>query len=228
MKVQAVVPAAGVGERLGSDVTKPFVLLKGVPLIVYALKVLQKSVEIDSVILVGNKDRISELEKICRDHQLTKVARIIVGGETRRESVSNALSAVDEDTEYVLIHDAARPLMTAQIIRDGIRACQKYKAVTAAVPVTSTIKRVDPADQTVVETLDRSSLWEVQTPQIFEKGLIVSAHEESDDAGASDDALLVERMGHKVKIFSGDYRNVKVTTPEDLKIAEAFLNMLEG
>lgn len=228
MKVQAVVPAAGTGERLGADTAKPFVLLKKVPLIAYTLKALQDSPEIHSIILAAQRERIPDLEKLCKDYGLTKVCRIVAGGRTRRESVSNALSVVDKDTGCVLIHDAARPLITGELISRGIETCREHKAAVAAVPVISTVKEADPADKTVSGTPDRSRLWEAQTPQVFEKNLIVQAHEKVDDARASDDAVLVERLGHKVKLFQGDYKNIKVTTPDDLRVAEMFLNGPEG
>jgi len=227
MKVQAVVPAAGIGERFGPDTAKPFALLKGIPLIVYALKKLQESPEIPSIVIAGRKDRISDLEALCREHHLTKVSQIVAGGRTRRESVSKALDVLDKDTDCVLIHDAARPLLTGKMIREGIELCGKHKAVIVAVPVIPTIKYVD-SGLTVVETPDRGRLWEAQTPQIFDKALIISAHKEVEDLQASDDAVLVERLGHAVKVLEGDYRNIKVTTPDDLKVAETFLETQEG
>jgi 2-C-methyl-D-erythritol 4-phosphate cytidylyltransferase len=225
LKTQAIVPAAGKGERFKSKIAKPLVLLNGKPLVVYALQVLERSSLIDSVILVAGKNNKKDFEKMVREYRLNKVAVVVVGGETRCVSVSNGLKVLDEDTDYVLIHDGVRPFVSRDLIEDAIRLCYREDAVITAVPVKPTIKRVNLKDFFVEATLDRRFLWEVQTPQVFKKEIILKAHAGPAREEATDDAYLVEKLGVPVKILKGDYRNIKITTPDDLLIAERLLNI---
>ena len=143
---------------------------------------------------------------------------------TRAESVRCGLKVLDKEIDLVAIHDGARPLVTAKTIYAAVEAAQKYEAAVSAVPVQSTIKSVDAKTMTVRETLNRSSLWEIQTPQVFQKALIIRAHKEVKIDDPSDYAMLVEKLGVRVKIVMGDYRNIKITTEDDLTVAEAFLS----
>ncbi len=222
-KTQAIVVAAGSGTRLKTSVPKPLVKLRGLPIIVYSLRILEKSFSIDGIILVGAQENLKKFQKLVSRYRFKKISRIVAGGATRAISVFRGLESLDDDTRYVLIHDAARPFVSADIVKKAIQTCYKEAAVVAAVPVKSTIKRVNPKTSVIAETLDRRGLWEIQTPQVFRRDIIMKAHRDVRDAHATDDALLVERLGKKVKVVMGDYRNIKITTPEDLVIAESFL-----
>lgn len=224
-KVQAIIPAAGVGTRFKSRVAKPLILLNGKPLLFYSLAVFEKSPLVDSVVIAGHPKGLEAIKRVVKKFHFKKVVRVVAGGQTRCGSVANALKAVDQGTQYVVIHDAARPLISDEVLELAIKSCFKEPAVVVAVPVKSTIKKVDPKNLYVQETLVRETLWEIQTPQVFRKEILVKAHRAM-ACGArcdpTDDAVLVEKIGVKVKIVKGNYRNIKVTTPEDLKVARSF------
>ncbi len=223
MKTQVIIPAAGAGKRFKSSTPKPLVLLGKKPIIVYALEVFQKCSSIDSVIVVAAKKFVPRFKNIIRRYRLSKVKNVVAGGATRRASVSNGLKALDQDTDLVVIHDGARPFITRKLIEKSIRTAQKQAALIVAVPVKPTIKAADRKTLTVEATLKRDTLWEVQTPQIFKKTIIVEAHRKNKSIDPTDDALLVEKIGGKVKILAGDYQNIKITTQEDLIFARAIL-----
>ena len=223
MKTQAIIQTAGIGERFKAELPKELVELWGKPLWVYGLEVSEKSRVIDSIILVGHKERLAELENIVNRYGLKKVTKVVTGGETRRESVSCGLAALDGDTDIVLVHDGVRPLVSPEVVEGAVALCGQWDAVVAAVPVKSTIKKVDTENLFVEETLDRDKLWEIQTPQVFKKDVLIKVHKDSKDDNPSDDAVMAEQLGIKVKIFPGDYANIKVTTQEDLLVAETFL-----
>lgn len=224
MKVQAIIPAAGIGERLACDISKPLVSLLKKPMLIHTLSVFEECPLIDSVVLVAHENHMSEIEKLVKKSHLKKVSKIIAGGPTRSDSVGNGLKILDADTDIVVVHDAARPLISDAILQKAIEACESEDAVIVAVAVKSTIKKVNKEDLVVEETLKRDELWEVQTPQVFKKDVLVRAHGEKEDNKATDDAALVEGIGLKVKIIEGDYRNIKVTTKEDVLLAEVFLS----
>ncbi len=223
MKTQVIVVAAGSGTRFKSTVPKPFVLLKSKPLIAYSLDVFERSPLIDAVIIVGHKDNLNRFEALQRKYKKIKV--VVAGGKTRADSVKCGIKVLDRDADIVLVHDAARPFVNEEMIVRLLGALDKYKAAITAVPLKPTIKLVDPKTQTVKETLRRDLLWEVQTPQGFHKHTLVKAHAKKLKAEATDDAILVERMGIKVKVVMGSYQNIKVTTPEDLDIGRALLKI---
>lgn len=223
MKIQAIIPTAGIGARFRADFSKPLAELRGKPICVHTLEAFEKSPAVDSVILVGQKERLSQLEGFVGQYGLQKVTQVIAGGETRRESVSIGLSVLDNDTDIVLVHDGVRPLVSLKMIEDAVALCGKWEAGTAAVPIKPTIKKVNKKSLFVEETLNREELWEVQTPQVFRKDILLKAHKQNADSHSTDDAAMVEQLGVKVKVFPGDYRNIKITTQEDLLIAEVFL-----
>lgn len=230
MKTQAIIPTAGTGTRLKTELPKPLVELRGKPLCAYALQAFEQSAVIDSVILVGHAQRLLELEAIVARYGFKKVVRVIAGGATRQESVARGLDVLDADTDRVVVHDGARPLVSARMIDEAVKLTRCWDAVIVAVPVKPTIKKVNRADLVVEETLNREDLWEVQTPQVFKKDILLRAHASFTDisplvrqAGPTDDAMMVEQLGIKVKVLRGDYKNIKITTPEDLVVAEAFL-----
>ena len=247
-KTQVIIAAAGSGTRFRSRVPKPFVLLKGKALIARSLAVFQRSKAIDSVIVVGHKDYLGRFEVLRR--RFKKIRRVVAGGDTRAASVKCALRALDADTDIVLVHDAARPLIDTAMVERLVRALLKHKAAILGVPVKPTVKMVGssvgkyktfltaensfPTQQRrysdrreefscktlfVRQTLPRAALWEAQTPQGFHKDILVRAHGRAFKGDATDDAMQVERMGVMVKVVMGDYRNIKITTPEDLAIA---------
>ena len=217
MKIQVIVVAAGIGTRFGSKVPKALVRLKNKLLITYSLKVFEQNKAVSGIIVVGHKDYLPRFEALCRGFK--KVSAVVAGGKTRADSVKCGLAAVDADTDFVLVHDAARPLIDDGIIGRLTAALQKDRAAIAAVPVKATIKEVDPKTGQIRATPARDRLWEAQTPQGFYKDVLVKAHNRKFKGEATDDAMLVERMGVKVKVVMGNYKNIKITTPEDLDIA---------
>jgi 2-C-methyl-D-erythritol 4-phosphate cytidylyltransferase len=171
----------------------------------------------------AREEYVAELRRLIRGGGIKKVDRIVEGGKTRRESVSNGLKHLDPKTSMVVVHDGVRPLITPNLIETAIKAAAKAKAIVVAVPVKPTIKRVDKRSLEIIETLDRSELWEVQTPQVFDRKLLEKAHAQTKASLATDDAMLVEALGQKVKVIEGDYSNIKITTREDLIVAQALL-----
>lgn len=224
MKTQAIIPTAGLGTRLKASAPKPLVLINDKPIFVHTLEVFEQCDHIDNVILVVCEDLLSEIEKEVQQYKLNKVSRIVAGGQTRSESVYNGLNVTDKDTDIVLIHDGARPLITKELIQKAINLCEHEEAVVLGIPVAPTIKRVNDEDLSVKETLDRKDLWEIQTPQVFKRELLIQGYKEAQGNHFTDDAALVEQLGIKIKILQGDHKNIKITTQEDLVIAEAFLN----
>lgn len=222
-KVEAIVPVAGLGTRLKTKQTKPFVLLRNKPLFFYAVSALEKSPWIDQIILASHEKYMEAFQRWVKHFGFKKVKKIVKGGETRQQSVYNALQCVDQDTDMVLVHDGARPFISADIIQQSIQLCTSKKAVIVAVPVKPTIKRVRCRTMQVIETLGRQELWEAQTPQVFDKDLLMKAHQRGKKYKATDDAFLVEKLGVKVSVTQGSYENIKVTTQEDLDFAEIVL-----
>lgn len=231
-RISAVVLAAGQGKRMESGIQKQFMLLEEKPLIYYALKAFEES-EADDVILVTGKEEVEYCkEDIVKHFGFSKVRTVIAGGKERYHSVYEGLKAIQqldsEDCRMVLIHDGARPFVTKKMIHSCIEGVEQYRACVAGMPVKDTIKITDD-EGFAKETPKRSSLWLVQTPQAFEYSLVKEAYDKmfSDiryEKGVTDDAMVVESMTDtKVKLIPGDYRNIKITTPEDMILAEALL-----
>lgn len=221
----AVVLAAGNGKRMGGPVAKQFLEVNGKPLIFYALDTMETSKVIDQVVLVVPEESIEYVKKeILEKYSLNKVVRVVAGGKERYDSVRNALRFIEKDT-YIFIHDGARALVSEEILKRGLEQVEVCGACVAAVPVKDTIKRVD-QDGFAVETPERSTLWTVQTPQVFAGEIIKEAYEAlPETANVTDDAGVVEWYGNaKVKMYLGDYTNLKVTTPEDMILMKSFLN----
>lgn len=220
----AVVLAAGNGKRMGGPVAKQFLEVNGKPLIFYALDTMEKSKVIDQVVLVVPEESIEYVKKgILEKYSLNKVVRVVAGGKERYDSVRNALRFIEKDT-YIFIHDGARALVSEEILKRGLEQVEVCGACVAAVPVKDTIKRVD-QDGFAVETPERSTLWTVQTPQVFAGEIIKEAYEAlPQTANVTDDAGVVEWYGNaKVKMYLGEYTNLKVTTPEDMILMKSFL-----
>ena len=220
----AIIVAAGASRRMqGRD--KLWTPLAGRIILARTIDVFEASPLIESIVLVPSTERLADISTLCNNEGWHKIAAIVQGGARRQDSVCaglDALAAVTPTTQWVMIHDAARPLVTPAILEAGLKAAQEYQAAIAAVPVKDTIKLVQ--EGRVTATLDRSQLWAIQTPQVFSFLLIHLAHHSPAAMGdVTDDATLIEQLGHPVVIFPGAYTNIKITTEEDLFLAEAFI-----
>lgn len=230
LKTAAVLLAAGQGRRMNNPIPKQYLLLKEKPVLYYSLKTLEESM-LDEIILITNANDIEYCKnEIIDRYQFQKVKKIICGGKERYYSVYNGLNELKE-VDYVWIHDGARPFLTNQMILDTFQAVQQYRACVIGMPVKDTIKIVN-ENKIIQETPPRETIWSVQTPQVFEFSLIKKAYdkfikEKKETLQITDDAMLVEQMTNcDVKLVQGDYHNIKITTPEDLIIAETFLSNL--
>lgn len=225
MKVVAIVPAAGKGERMGPGLKKPYLLLNGRPILYYVLAVLDQTTAIAQLIIAvyPGEEGICQKE-IVQKFSFKKDVNIISGGETRQDSVRQALKFLPQNCTMVLIHDGARPLISQQMIENAIQTTEKWRATAMGVPVKDTIKIVK-EDGIIETTPSRKKLWSIQTPQTFEKKLLLEAYHKAyqDGFNGTDDASLVERLGVSVKIIRGSYENIKITTKEDLLVAQAIL-----
>ena len=227
----AIVLAAGRGKRMQSDIQKQYLLLKGKPLLYYALKTFQNSFIDEIVLVTGAGEEAYCKREIVEQYGFTKVVSIVTGGEERYHSVANGLAAVSEEG-YVFIHDGARPFVNREILERAYGAVKEHKACVVGMPVKDTIKVVD-EKQFAIQTPNRESLWQMQTPQVFTislakeaYGRLIAGEQEIRKRGIhiTDDAMVVETfMQHPVKLVKGSYENIKITTPEDLRIAETFL-----
>ena len=225
-KNTAIVLAAGQGKRMHSKIQKQFLEIQGYPVLYYSLRCFQESPLIQDIILVTGEDFLSYCEEeIVKKYGFTKVSAVIPGGKERYDSVYAGQCAC-EDCSYVLIHDGARPFITEEMLERGLQKVKETGACVIGMPSKDTVKLSD-MDGYVKETPDRNCVWTIQTPQIFSYSLIRDAHDsirQKDMSGITDDAMVVEQeTGVKVALAEGSYRNIKITTPEDLYIAEAFL-----
>ncbi len=218
MKTVAIIPAAGAGKRMESGVSKQYLALEGVPILVRTLRVFETASSVDAVFLIvpaGDEDAVRR--DMVAPHGLTKISRILPGGKERQDSVRVGIEAVRDETEIVLIHDAVRPFVTVEMIEASVEGARGFGAVSIGVPVKDTVKSVGD-DGWVTRTMDRSQLWLTQTPQAFRRGIIQEAYHRAYTEGvyATDDASLVERIGIRVRMIPGSYENIKITTPVDL------------
>ncbi|MBQ9365918.1 MAG: 2-C-methyl-D-erythritol 4-phosphate cytidylyltransferase [Schwartzia sp.] len=222
--VSVIIPAAGRGTRMKAGINKSFLELSGKPMLIRSIMKFSDIDEVGEVIVAVAPDEVAFIRWSLEKIPGIKPTKVVEGGDERQMSVANALKVVSSDADVVLVHDAARPLVTKKIIEDVIEAARANGAAIAAVRAKNTVKKVDD-DGTVRETPDRSELWEVQTPQGFTRGLIMEAylHAMQDGFIGTDDAALVERIGRPVKVVEGSYSNIKVTSPEDIIIAEALI-----
>jgi 2-C-methyl-D-erythritol 4-phosphate cytidylyltransferase len=236
----AILLAAGSGRRMQSGVAKQYMLLQGKPILWYSLNAIEESSIINDCILVTGAEDIKYVENnIVEQYHFHKVDRVIAGGAERYDSVCNALEAIADGAltvpnkdGYVFIHDAARPFLTEEIIGRCYRTVAQTHACVAGMPVKDTIKLADTAGY-AASTPDRSLVWQVQTPQVFDTALITEAYGRLRHSAAelqaqgikiTDDAMVVETLlHHPVKLVQGSYQNIKITTPEDLAVAETFL-----
>ena len=223
--VTAIFPAAGASRRMGSGTNKIFLELGGEPILIRTLKTFSKSPRINFLIVVVGENEVDAVENLLETASGLKPYRVTIGGSERQYSIANGLKLLPDDAEIVLVHDAARPLVSLKVVEDVIDAAEKFGGAIAAVPEKNTIKFID-AENFVTYTPPRSKLVEVQTPQGFRRELLLKAYEQAADDKflGTDDSSLVERIGDKIKVVTSDYRNIKITTPEDLKIAESLIS----
>lgn len=230
MKTVAIMPAGGAGRRLKAGTAKQYLNLNGLPVLVHSLKAFDQAVEVDEIILVvPERDVKFVREEIIIKNDLRKVAKIIAGGDERQDSVRNGLAAVNGNCDIVLVHDGVRPFVTGAMIGRVVEVAREFRAAVIGVPAKDTIKETDDNDL-VMKTVPRRNLWITQTPQAFQFAVLQKAYEAAylDKFYGTDDASLVERIGVPVKMVAGSYENIKITTPEDLIIAEALLQSKRG
>ncbi len=232
MYVTAIVLAAGKGLRLKSKISKPLIKIDSKPLIIYSLNTLSKHPYIKDIIVVANRRNLQDIRNKIKQYRIDKIKDVVLGGQVRLASVVNGLRAIDNHTDLVLIHDGVRPFIDRDMVSSVIKTAKSSGAAIAGVPVKATIKSVKVSkcqsvkENIVEKTLDRSKLWEIQTPQVFRKDLILKAYNKFGDIDVTDDAMLVEKLGAKVSVVLGTYNNIKITTPEDLIIAQAIAKAL--
>ncbi len=233
-KIGAIVPAAGLGRRFGAGENKSLFEFMGKPLVVWALQALQSVDEIGEIIPVVKEEDLKAAADLVERYNIAKVRQIVPGGRERQDSVYNGLRALDNETSIVVIHDGARPLVNSLLIKNSISQLDGFDGIVVGVPVKDTIKEVkgkEPASGgakglgdglIVLRTLNRNVLWAVQTPQTFNYAKIREAHGRALAEGyyATDDAALIEHYGGRVRIIEGSYMNLKITTLEDVNIAE--------
>ncbi|NQT24203.1 2-C-methyl-D-erythritol 4-phosphate cytidylyltransferase [candidate division KSB1 bacterium] len=225
MKTAVLIPAAGMGRRMENPIPKQLIELQSKPILIHTLEKFEACESVQEICVIVPEDRIDEIRKLLNQWNIQKARDVIAGGEERTDSVYRGLEVLNSSTDIVLIHDAVRPFVSNQKIMDVIQAASEYGAALLAVPATATVKKVQ--DGFVQNTLDRNQIWLAQTPQGFRLDLIRQAYEKVVNEGikATDDAALVEQIGHPVHVIPGDETNIKITTPTDLAIAETFCQM---
>ena len=218
----AVIAAAGSSTRMGED--KLFLPLGDEPVLVHSLRAFQAAPEIAEMVVVTRQELIVPVAQLCKDYGLDKVSKVVAGGQTRTESVRLGILELTSDPELIAVHDGARPFVTGEIIAGAVAAARKYGAAAPAVPLADTIKELDDSGL-AARTVDREKLRAVQTPQIFQEGLIRAALQKALEDGAvlTDDCAAVERLGMKVMLTTGSEENIKLTTPADLVHARTIL-----
>jgi len=231
-KVIAIVPSAGLGRRFGSDANKPFQILGGKPLVVWALEALESVDAIEEIIPVLRKEDVERGIEVFRSYNISKTKRVAAGGKERQDSVYNGLKLIGDKNCIVLIHDGVRPFIEKDLIEKVIKELLKggkgglksFDGVVLGVPVKDTIKEAESG--IIKSTIKRKSLWAIQTPQVFPYKKISAAYKKSIKEGfySTDDAALMERYGGKIKVIMGSYSNIKITTPDDLIFAEYLIS----
>lgn len=223
MSNTAVILAAGLGKRMQAGHNKQFIEICGQSVLTHTLTVFAQIPEIAKIVLVVRAGEEDTCQNMIPEIAESKTV-LAIGGKERQDSVHNGIRAITWECEYILIHDGARPLVTEEVIRRTLLAAQNSGAAICAVPVKDTIKQAD-SDGNVLATIPRESLWAVQTPQVFRADLIRRAYENAyvHNHYGTDDSSLVEYLGEKIKIVTGDYENIKITTPEDIPTAEQIL-----
>ncbi|MBR5203060.1 MAG: 2-C-methyl-D-erythritol 4-phosphate cytidylyltransferase [Clostridia bacterium] len=224
--VSAVIVSAGNSTRMGG-INKQFLEINGVPVLVHTLQVFDESDHIDEIVVVTRESDIEDVKALITSHNINKVSKVVKGGETRQISVLNGVVSTSDDADYVAIHDGARPLVTTKVIDDTLEQAILYGAAATGVRVKDTVKQVNDKND-IVATPDRSYLRFIQTPQIFDKSLYIDAVNTVENSkDFTDDCMLIEAYGQIVRFVDGDYENIKITTPEDVELAESYLKRRE-
>lgn len=221
-KTAVLIPAAGMGKRMGKDRQKQFLMLGDMPVLAHTLKVFEGIDEVNEIIIIvprGEEEFC--LINIVERYKMHKVTKVIAGGKERQDSVYNGLKLISDDKDFVIVHDGVRPFISREVIKQSIELAKRFDGVVAGVPAKDTIKRVS-NDMLVEATMNRAHLWLIQTPQTFRYKIINEAYNKAyiNDYYGTDDASLVERLGYKVKVIMDSYENIKITTPEDILFAE--------
>jgi 2-C-methyl-D-erythritol 4-phosphate cytidylyltransferase / 2-C-methyl-D-erythritol 2,4-cyclodiphosphate synthase len=229
MRTIAIIPAGGAGKRLKEKKAKQYLFLDDLPVLIHALKVFQKAKIINEIILIIPKDDIASSKQMINKYALTKVSEIIAGGRERQDSVKNGLAAIKGKCDLVVIHDAVRPFVTEKMIEDVIETARKTGAASIGVKAKDTIKETK-KDNLVKSTIPRENIWLTQTPQAFRYEILKKAYQVAyaKKFYGTDDALLVERVGKKVRMIEGSYENIKITTQEDMMIADTIIKKKMG
>nr|WP_294681835.1 2-C-methyl-D-erythritol 4-phosphate cytidylyltransferase [uncultured Anaerotignum sp.] len=220
----AVIVAAGKGKRMGTKISKQFLLLGEKEILAHTVEKFEKADAIRDIILVTGREAVQDVREMAQEYGWKKIHAVTEGGRERQDSVFLGLQHLPQDTEVVLIHDGVRPFVTAEILERSIAVAVQMGGCVAGVPAKDTIK-VCNAQGLAVATPERSTLWQIQTPQTFRKEEIISAYQAARADGflGTDDASVLEHSGYPVQVIMGSYRNIKITTKEDLLIGEAFL-----
>ena len=219
-KVFAIIPAAGSGTRIGGDIKKQFLLLNGKPIIVHTIQQFEHCPDVDEIALAIPESAMSEMEAIVEQYRLHKISKMVMGGAKRQDSVCNVFDRLTiKESDIILVHDGVRPFIETKRISHLVKVCKEYDAAVLAVQPKDTIRR-SIGGGFFDQTLDRTALWLIQTPQAFRAKLLVKAFEKAkkDKFYSTDEAALVEQLGVKVRIVEGSYDNIKITTPEDLEL----------
>lgn len=223
--VSVIIAAAGMSNRMGSKINKQFIAINNKPILAHTLEIFEKCKYIDEIIVVSREGEVEYCRKeIVKRYGFKKVVNIVRGGKERQDSIYNGLLALNENTDIVLTHDGARPFVKEESIIAGIKGVVEHGACVVGVPAKDTMKVVDESND-VHHTPKRSLLWAAQTPQCFRADIIKKGYEYAIEESimGTDDSSLVEKIGYKVKMIMGTYDNIKITTPEDLIIAESFV-----
>lgn len=228
MRVAAIIAAAGLGRRMQQDTPKTYLRLAGKPILIHTLEVFEKVPEVHEVLVVVHPEDLEFCqEEVIDPYPLKKVLRLVPGGKERQDSVYNALKVLKkeaEELEIILVHDGVRPLVDPVLVSKVVVAARRHGGAILGIPCQDTLKRVNSKGE-VIDTVDRQELWQVQTPQAFQTALLCRAYQEAMSRGfyATDEAALVEALGETVVVVPGTPLNLKITTPDDLKMAEALL-----
>lgn len=225
MFVSVIIAAAGNSTRYGTGKSKQFLILDNTPVLIKSIQAFEEIDDVKEIIVTARKQDFEVIEDFIAQYGVRKVKHIVEGGATRQDSIYAAVEKVDEEADLIAVHDGARPLIKRKVIESVIQKADKVDAAACAVPVKDTIKIIDSSGK-IVTTPERDSLRAVQTPQIFRFSLYKEAIEKavSDGKQYTDDCQLVESMGYPVYLVDGDYENIKITTPDDLLVAEKFLS----
>jgi len=224
LKTIALITAAGKGQRMQNQTPKQYLPLGGRPILARTIKVFEQCSAVDEIYVIVPAEQMEMVEReIVDKYEFKKVLKVVRGGKLRQQSVWNGLKAIRSECSIVVIHDGVRPFVTPKMIEQSIKAAAETGAAVVAVPSKDTVKRA--AKGKKVQTLPREEIWLAQTPQAFQFALLMKAYQKAnqDEITGTDDAFLVEQMGHPITLIEGNYTNIKITTPEDLAFAETLL-----